>query len=199
MALLSLRMFPLLSASFGEEIRILFSEMGVAAAVCLCIGLLFLVLEIFVPGFGFFGVSGTILVIAGMVLRVTSRGNGSPLFQILLMIMLLFLVCAVAFAVMAFSAKKGWLSRTPFVMRERSVSTGKAEGTADYSSLIGKEGRAVSMLRPSGIAEIDGERLDVVAEGEFISPDSPVAVAAVEGVRIVVREIKTGSGSGGQS
>lgn len=198
MASLLLTATPLLSASFGEEIRLLFSEMGVAAAVCLCLGLLFLIVEIFVPGFGFFGVTGAILVIAGMILRVTSHGNGSPLFQILLMIILLFLICGIAFAVMAFSAKRGWLSRTPFVMKERAVSAGTAEGTADYSALMGREGRSVSMLRPSGIAEIDGERYDVVAAGEFIAPDTPVSVSDVEGVRIVVREIKTGSGSGGQ-
>lgn len=176
--------------TFVNELQYLFAEMGVAAAVCFGLGMLFLIIEIFAPGFGFFGISGTVLVIAGMVLRATDHGSGNPLFQIILMFLIILIVCALAFTIMAVSAKKGWLSRTPFVMRESAVSSGITEGTVDYNLLIGKKGRSVSMLRPAGIAEIEGERYDVVALGEFIDPDKEIIVEDVEGVRIVVKEVK---------
>ncbi len=179
-----------LADTFANEITYLFAEMGIAAAICLALGLLFVIIEIFNPGFGFFGITGIVLLLVGMVLRVTDNGSGNPLLQLLLLILITAIVCIVAFIIMAVSAKKGWLSRTPFVMHESAVSKGITEGTSDYSALVGKEGKSVSMLRPAGIAEIDGNRYDVVALGEFIDPDKAIRVDSVEGVRIVVKEIK---------
>lgn len=179
-----------LADTFANEIVYLFAEMGVAAAICLALGLIFVIIEIFNPGFGFFGIAGIILLLVGMVLRVTDNGSGSPLLQLLLLILITAIVCIAAFIIMAVSAKKGWLSRTPFVMNESAVSKGITAGTSDYTSLIGKEGKTVSTLRPSGIAEIEGNRYDVVALGEFIDPDKAIRVESVEGVRIVVKEIK---------
>ena len=179
-----------LSATIGQEFQYLFAEMGVAAAICLALGLVCVLIEIFVPGFGFFGITGIILLIVGMVIRVTDGGSGNPLLQLLILILILSVVCVVAFALMAYSAKKGWLSRTPFVMQASAVPTGITEGTSDYTSLIGREGVSVSMLRPAGIAEIDGSRYDVVAQGEFIEPNKTIIVESVEGVRIVVRETR---------
>lgn len=56
--------------------------------------------------------------------------------------------------------------------------------------LIGKEGTALTYLRPSGTAIFDEERLDVVSEGSFIAQGSTIKVVKVEGSRLVVREIK---------
>ncbi len=50
-------------------------------------------------------------------------------------------------------------------------------------------GHASSPLHPAGIAEIEGERVDVVSEGEMIDPGTPIEVARVDGNRIVVRRI----------
>ena len=54
--------------------------------------------------------------------------------------------------------------------------------------LIGKEGVTMTVLRPSGFAEIDGERVDVVSEGGMIEAQCPIKVIEVEGNRIVVAE-----------
>ena len=44
-------------------------------------------------------------------------------------------------------------------------------------------------LRPAGIAEIDGEKVDVVTEGEFLPVGTSVQVIKVNGRRIIVRKI----------
>ena len=44
-------------------------------------------------------------------------------------------------------------------------------------------------LRPAGIGEFDGVKLNVVSDGEFIAMDKPIRVQSVEGNRIVVREL----------
>lgn len=48
-------------------------------------------------------------------------------------------------------------------------------------------GTALTQLRPSGVAQINGQRVDVVTEGGLIERGTPVRVVAVEGARIVVR------------
>jgi membrane-bound serine protease (ClpP class) len=58
------------------------------------------------------------------------------------------------------------------------------------TDLIGKRGYALTMLRPSGTAMIDKERVDVVTEGSFIAANKPIIVVKTEGVRVVVREIE---------
>ncbi|MEG1612883.1 MAG: NfeD family protein [Clostridia bacterium] len=181
-------MDTILSATIWEEFNILFAEMGIPAAICLAVGIVFIIIEIFSPGFGFFGISGVILLIVGIILRVAQGGSGNPLAQLLMLILITSIILIVAFIIMSKSAKKGWLSRTPIIMSDAAVPTGITGGTNDYSLLIGKEGVAVTTLRPSGIATIDGERRDVVAEGSYIANGSPIIVSKIEGVRIVVRE-----------
>lgn len=55
--------------------------------------------------------------------------------------------------------------------------------------LVGQSGVAHTGLRPSGVAIIGGERVDVVTEGALIEHGAAVKVIAVEGARVVVRQI----------
>ena len=67
-----------------------------------------------------------------------------------------------------------------------------ARAVDDYSSLLNKKGKALSDLRPSGTALIDGNRYDVVTEGEYIEGNSDILVHHVEGTRIVVTLVERG-------
>ena len=55
-----------------------------------------------------------------------------------------------------------------------------------YGSLIGVRGVAVSTLRLSGKAEIQGEVYDVMSRDHFMDPGDALEVVAVEGGRLVV-------------
>lgn len=44
-----------LLSTFSEEIVFLFQEMNVASAICFFVGLIFIIVEVFTPGFGFSG------------------------------------------------------------------------------------------------------------------------------------------------
>ncbi len=57
----------------------------------------------------------------------------------------------------------------------------------DQRALIGQAGFATSYLRPAGYAAIDGQKVDVLTEGEFVPAGTPVIVTRVEGARIFVR------------
>ena len=44
-------------------------------------------------------------------------------------------------------------------------------------------------LRPVGVAEIAGERLDVTTEGEWLPAGTPISVIKAEPMRLVVRRV----------
>ena len=84
--------------------------------------------------------------------------------------------------------------RLPFARRmvlEFNLGTGPAHGSAPLSDQhwIGKRGRAASVLRPAGIADIEGDRVDVVSDGPLIEAGTPIQVSHVDGNRIVVRRV----------
>jgi membrane-bound serine protease (ClpP class) len=73
------------------------------------------------------------------------------------------------------------------MMLHSSLASARASRSAS-TDLVGREGVAQTVLRPSGIGRIDGKRLDVVAESDMIERGSRIRVVAVEGSRILVRK-----------
>jgi membrane-bound serine protease (ClpP class) len=59
--------------------------------------------------------------------------------------------------------------------------------------LLNQTGSALTPLRPSGTALINGHRVDVVTEGAMIDRNTPIKVVAVEGMRVVVRALTENS------
>ena len=53
---------------------------------------------------------------------------------------------------------------------------------------IGDTGRVTAECRPSGLAEIGGQVVDVVAPGQWIEMGKAVRVVEVHGNRVVVEE-----------
>ncbi len=80
-------------------------------------------------------------------------------------------------------------ARQTILQNESRSADGFHAGNDEDRGLLGKRGRTLSQLRPSGIARIGGERIAVVTEGTFIPPDTAIEVLAVEGPRIVVRPL----------
>ena len=67
-----------------------------------------------------------------------------------------------------------------------SSEDGFESATSD-AELIGVEGNTLSDLRPAGKALINGRRIDVVTQGEYIDRDTGIVVIEVRGSRVVVR------------
>jgi len=49
------------------------------------------------------------------------------------------------------------------------------------------QGTAITVLRPSGKARFVDHVIDVVTEGEFIAPQTPVTVIQMDGMRVIVK------------
>ena len=143
-------------------------------------GIALMLVEAFMPGFGVFGISGLIATILSIVLAAASVQTG----MIMLLVSLL-LAGVFSFFAFRFFSKRGAL-RYIILSEEEKAELGYV-APLDQKQLTGKEGIAVTSLRPSGAAEIGGKRIDVVSEGSFIPAGSALIVDRVEGVRVIVR------------
>lgn len=147
--------------------------------VLFSLGLLLLIIEMFMPGFGIAGGCGVLLLIAGIIM--TAR----TFFEALVMVVILMLIVALALVFILRSAKYGVLSRK-LILRSAAKHEEGFSTTADTTVYVGCEGVAVTVLRPAGIGEFEGRRLDVVTEGAYIEQGTRVKVTRTEGRRIVV-------------
>ena len=154
-------------------------------------GILLLLVEAFIiPGFGVAGVLGILALLAGLILSTV--GEGSTVQAIIGAASRLGVSLVIAIIASLFILR--YLPKTR-VGRHLVLSTGLTAESGFTSepleehNLVGKTGTAVSTLRPSGIANIDGKRIDVVSDGEFIEPGESVRVDHVDGNRVVVRRI----------
>ncbi len=81
------------------------------------------------------------------------------------------------------------LAKSSITLHKRlSREQGVSVQDKDLEQYIGKEGVTVTDLRPSGIAMIANERIDVVTEGSYLAKDLSIIVVAVTGNQIIVSE-----------
>lgn len=142
------------------------------------IGIIMIAAEVIVPGL-IVGIIGATLVIAAIILAYVEFGVETGSF-IALGIFGVGLVC-LAFCVYLFprSAFGRWLTLSSQIKSEKEFPR--------RDNLLGKPGKTLTPLRPSGAALIEGKRCDVVAESGMIGRDETIKVVKVEGTRVVVR------------
>jgi membrane-bound serine protease (ClpP class) len=152
-------------------------------------GLVLLAIEVFVtPGFGAAGILGTLALVGGLGLSMVGAGTAWEMVVIAAGRVAASLLLAVAAA----AAIVGAVPRLPFGRRlvlqeELKAGTGWASTPETDRQWLGQRGVTVSPLRPAGIADVGGERVDVVSDGTYIEAGAPVDVVHVDGNRIVVR------------
>ena len=145
-------------------------------------GLILLVIEGMVPGFGLPGISGIILVVIGVILAMNSLQSA---------LMSLSVAIIVTTVITVFLIKYG--HKSPYL--EKIILSSQLKTEKGYTSArskvdyLGKEGISVSELRPTGIVEINGERMDALSEGDYIDKSSKIEVVKVEGSKIFVRRL----------
>jgi membrane-bound serine protease (ClpP class) len=143
-------------------------------------GLLAVICELFVPG-GILGTGGGLAMIAAIVLGF---GKSVALGSILLVAGIVLVPLGLVLAMKV--APRAPFTRQLFLKESLAAKNGYISQQEGLEGLVGKEGVATTDLRPSGMAEIDGRRTDVVTDGEMIEKGTQVKVMLVEGNRVVV-------------
>ena len=154
---------------------------SVLSLMCLIIGLGLMIAEMFTPGLGLMGTFGIIALIAAIVLSAHS------LLDAIFTLAIIFVVLFIAGFIVYRSFTKGRLANSSIVLSDRIDSASTSLDDAEIQGIVGKEGITTTALRPSGNAEIDGKRYDVVTSGEFIQKDTRITVKRIDGLKILVK------------
>ena len=152
------------------------------SAVLFILGLLLLIVEMFIPGFGIAGGSGLVLLVVAIIL--TAR---TP-FEAFVMLVIVLILVTLVLAVILRSAKRGKLSRKLILWSSEKHENG-FRSTEDMSTLLDREGVALTVLRPAGTGSFEGRRLDVVSDGNFIEKGIRIKIVRIDGRRILVERI----------
>ena len=136
-------------------------------------GVILMSVELAVPGFGIFGIGGLICLTGGGYFLL---GGGFPALAVLLGFLCVYL-----------PKESKW---NPFVLWDKQQNSAGYTGGSDFSQLLGKQGVALTTLRPAGTALIEGKRYDVSSLGDFLPKDSHIVVAKVEGSKLFVDLVK---------
>lgn len=163
---------------------------GMETMILFILGVIFIVLEIFVPG-GILGVLGLGAVIASFFF---ATGNIVET-AISLLIAMVVTVVAMVLLFTVFGKRIRLFDR--IILRDSTNTEQGYVSNVSRIELVGQEGVTLTPLRPAGTAVIKEERIDVVTEGNFIGSNKRVRIVKAEGPRIVVREIHTEDLTGG--
>jgi membrane-bound serine protease (ClpP class) len=165
---------------FGSHIYAGFSN-GLVAGLAL-LGVIGILWELHVlPGHGIPGILGAIALFCAVLFAF-----GTQFFVVAIeTIATAVVLTAIAFSLLVRAIpQNAWAHRLALA----AVQGPDYVTSADFSTLRGRTGVAASYLRPAGIAQIDGHRVDVLTQGEFIAQGTPIRVARVEGARVFVEE-----------
>ncbi|NLB62000.1 MAG: hypothetical protein GX802_06270 [Clostridiales bacterium] len=170
----------IISLSFTAPASSLVMGWSVPAFLCLLVGMILMVIEMFMPGFGVAGGLGFIAIIVAIILRANTFGEG----LLIAAIIIVFLI--IVGIIVYHSFTKGMISRSSLMLNE-SIEGDSTSLKKDSEKRVGRVGKTISYLRPTGIADFDGERLDVLTAGEFIEVGTEVVITNIEGIRIIVK------------
>ncbi len=154
--------------------------------ILLVVGLGLVILEVIFPSFGLLSVLALVCFVSALVVAFRTSVTAG----VLLVIMCLVLVPLVIYVGFKHILPNTFVGR--HIIHSDVVSDqGDASGTdLELQELAGAEGTARSYLRPAGVADIGGKRVNVVTEGEMVFRGTRVRVVHVEGNRVVVRPIE---------
>ena len=150
--------------------------------LCMLAGAGFIIVEVFLPGFGIPGISGILLIGAGTVLAGIHFGALTAIGVLLVLVAVLAVL--ISWVLRAASHSDGG---EKIFLKDREELHTKND---DMMAFIGKRGQTRSVLRPAGIGDFDGVRLNVVTEGDYIESGRAVEIVSVEGARIVVKAVR---------
>ncbi len=142
------------------------------------IGLIAITVELFIPG-AIVGLCGAGCVITSIVFAYLYVSN---------LLGHILLVLGICFIPIFFVSWYKLLTKTFSV---KASEKGFSSARDRLNDLLSEEGIALTTLRPSGIANIKGDKIDVISEGEMISKNTRIKVIDVKGNRIIVKPVKS--------
>ncbi|HHX71009.1 MAG: NfeD family protein [Miniphocaeibacter sp.] len=154
----------------------LYGDTDIIDLIIFIVGCILIAIEILVPGFGIPGIAGIVLIVLGVILSMSNLYIG---------LLSISIASIIGFLVLIAIIKKGYRSKLfNKIVLDKEI---KSSTSSDNKHLLGKVGKTITPLRPSGTVEIEDKKIDVLTEGEFIDKDEKVKIINIEGFKIFVR------------
>jgi len=179
----TLYFLPLFIEGFAENWEIL----------VFIVGIILLLVEIFViPGFGIAGISGIFLIVASLVLATVANVRfdfSNVPFENIATSFILVVVSIFIALIVSYYLTKSIFGSTKFALALQATQPheeGFVATTTDLDKMIGKEGVASTILRPSGKIIIGDDEYDAVTRESYIEKGSSVKVVGSMNTQLVV-------------
>ena len=147
-------------------------DINIVGILVFLIGLLFVGLELIVPGGFIAGIVGVLSMIVGISMIINN-------------LYLAFLTVAILFILVFLSKDFDSSKFNKFVLKE----TNSKSFTQSSKKYLNKKGITITPLRPSGKIEIDGDYIDAITRGDFIPKGCEVVVSEIKDFKIIVRRV----------
>ena len=142
-----------------------------------------------IPCLGIAGISGIVLIVGGLTLsllgnqdfdfqQVSAADSGRAALTVLLGL-------GIGFALILWLSHKIG-SKGPLRRMALDTDLGEAISSPTHQELIGKEGIAQTVLRPSGKVWIEGKVYDGISESGFVEKGEPIVVVKSENAQLYV-------------
>ncbi len=163
----------------------MFGEMGISLIIAIVLfiaGFILIGIEMAIPGFSIPGVSGIICLVVAIFLVSDSFVEGAVIALIILALL------GIMFAIILSLLSKAKL-KSPIILKDEQNKEKGFISSTDLRYLLGKQGVAVTDLRPSGTGDFDGIEFDVISEGKYITKDTKLVIYKVQGSRLIVKPL----------
>ena len=153
--------------------------MAYAALGLLIVGIVLLLIEIFMPGFGVFGITGLFAIAIAAVITVTTMENG-------VMIVVSGIVILAAIGYIAIEAAKKFGIYGKLILKDTLETDNTPEN--EMQGLIGAQGIVKTPLKPHGKVDFNGFVTEAYCDGDFIPAGEKVEAYKVYANNLYVKK-----------
>lgn len=154
---------------------------AILALILFAAGFVLIGIELFMPGFGWPGISGIICFVGGVFITVRSFEYG------MIIVLGCIIIAGLLFWLLMRMLAKGKF-KSPLILKDKIEDNGSYVSSKGLADMEGKVGITLTDLRPTGTARFEDRELDVVSSGKFILKGAKVIIVKAEGYRLVVSE-----------
>lgn len=132
----------------------------------------------------------SVLSVAALVVGIAITFNSDRSIGIITLVVVVLVVPVVATAALRYGPRTALGKRLFLTGPQDDETMANMPVNLELEQLRGRFGRTVSALRPSGTADFDGRRVDVLSEGALIEPGEWVRCIDVKAGRVIVRQVE---------
>jgi membrane-bound ClpP family serine protease len=154
------------------------------AYLLIALGLALLVAELFLPSGGVLFLACSVCILVGVAMAFVYGDTATGMVTLLGVFVLVPAVATLMLYV--------W-PRTPMgrrlILPDQDATVANMPVNLELENLRGRYGRALSDLRPAGVVDFEGRRVDTITEGMMVAAGSWVRCVDVRAGKVVVRPV----------